>query len=106
MLKSVFYAGLAACLALAGCQTTSIDTQVQKSLPVVCKSASDARPIVDVLIASGKIKGKTATAVQAAYTTLDGLCVDPAHETAASVLASAVAAYLTVSLAMKSGQAS
>lgn len=99
------FAALVACVALAGCETTSIDATVQKSLPAVCKNAETAKPVIALLIESGKLKGKKADAATAALATLDTLCVDPGSQTAASVLVAALSAYLTVSSAMKSAQA-
>ncbi len=94
---------------VTGCttaQNAQIDATVQKSLPPICANAERAKPVIELLIASGKIKGKTADRVTTALDTLDTLCVDPSQQTAASVLTAALTAYLTVSSAMKSAQAS
>lgn len=99
-----FFALVAVSVALAGCQTTEIDATVQKSLPAICQAANTARPALDVAIAAGKLSGKRADAVQAAYASLEPICANPSSQTAATVLVAATTAYLTISTALKSAE--
>lgn len=101
-----FIAAACLSLALAGCQTTAtnVDNAVQKALPGICQGAATAKPVLMLLIDGGKFKAKDAAAIQAAYASLEPLCVDPSKETAAAVLVQATVAYLTISTALKSAQ--
>ena len=104
-MKAVFAFVVAAlCLAVSACQTTSIGATVQKSLPQICAAASTARPVIDVLIANGKLTGSRKAGVEASYASLDGICTNSSGQTAASVLVAATSAYFTISNALKSAQ--
>ncbi len=108
MLRKFGIMAVAAALALAGCttdQTAKVDQAVQKSLPALCQGAATAKPVLTLLIDGGKITGKDAAAIQAAYASLEPLCVDPSSQTAAAVLVQATVAYLTISTALRSAQA-
>ena len=97
-----------AALALAGCtteQTAKVDAAVQKSLPAICQGAATAKPVLMLLIDGGKINAKDAGAIQAAYASLEPLCIAPGSQTAAAVLVQATVAYLTISTALRSAQA-
>src|ERR1051325_1504734 len=107
ILKFAVALALAACLAVAGCQTAAnnVDQAVQKSLPAICQGAATAKPVLMLLIDGGKIKPKDANAINAAYASLEPLCADPSKVTAADVLVQATVAYLTISTALKHAQA-
>lgn len=103
----ILFVAIAACLALAGCQTTAanVDQAVQKTLPAICQGAATAEPVLTLLIDGGKIKANKAAAIQAAFASIKPMCVDPSKETGADVLVQATVAYLTISTALKSAQA-
>lgn len=90
--------------ALSACQTTQIDAAVQKSLPQICSAAMTVQPALQVAEQGGKITGKTAAAVDAAYASLTPLCASPSTQTAASALVAATIAYVTISDALKQAQ--
>jgi len=94
----------AACLALAGCQTTKIDEAIQESLPRICQNAETAHTAFVIVASTGKISQSTKSREEAAYTTLQGLCRNPSNQTAASVLIAAVQAYANMTSALKEAQ--
>jgi hypothetical protein len=95
---------LLAVVALSGCQTTEIDAAVQKSLPQICSAATTVQPALLVAESAGKLTGKTAAAVDAAYASLAPLCASPGTQTAATALVAATTAYLTITAALKQAQ--
>lgn len=90
----------AACLALAGCQTSRIDTAIQANLPRICSGASIAHSAFTVFAAGGSISAATQRREEAAWNALQPLCVDPSSQTAGSALASAVASYAIIAKAL------
>ena len=103
-MKYLFAFLAVACLTVTGCTTTDIDATVQKSLPGICSAAATAKPALDLAIETGKVTGKKAAAVEAAYASLEPLCAAPGSQTAASVLVAATTAYLTISDALRTAQ--
>ena len=60
-----------ACLALAGCQTATVDEAIAKNLPQVCKAATIAYTAV------ATVSGKGERRVDAAWRVLQPICVNP-----------------------------
>lgn len=96
----------AACLALAGCTTTTgtIDTAVQENLPAICNAATTAHMAFQVVAASGNLSDRTVRNEELAYGVLEPLCVDPSNATSASILVAAAGAYSTIAIALREAE--
>jgi len=91
----------AAMLALAGCQTTSIDTAIQKNLPQVCSAATSAHAAFVVVAAGGSISDRTIRKEAAAWSALQPICANPSGQTTSTILVAAAAAYATITVALR-----
>ena len=90
---------VAAMLALAGCTTTKLDADIAKNLPAICTAADKAHGVYLIAVAAGQVSAKDQRRVDAAWASLQPLCADPASQTTAGIIATAFAAYLTISTA-------
>ncbi|CAM5577819.1 hypothetical protein MAUB1S_09724 [Mycolicibacterium aubagnense] len=91
----------AAMLALAGCQTTSIDNAIQKNLPQVCSAATTAHAAFIAASAAGTISERTVRKESAAWSALQSICANPAGQTTSTILVAAAAAYATITIALR-----
>ncbi|WP_315920468.1 cell wall anchor protein [Mesorhizobium sp. SP-1A] len=89
----------AAMLALAGCQSTKLDADLQKSLPAICGAATQAHDLYVLALAADRVSEKTQRRADAAWASLHPVCADPDKQTTSSILTAAFAAYLTISAA-------
>lgn len=90
-----------ACLALAGCQTASIDEAIQRNLPQICSAATTAHDAFTAVAITGAVSASTVRREEAAWNALQPLCTNPAGATSASVLVAAAAAYATITVALR-----
>lgn len=86
-------------LPLAGCQTATLDTKIQQSLPVICQDGSVL--FATFTAASTTMSPDMVRKVDAAYNALATVCTNPAQATAATVLVEAATAYADFALAVK-----
>lgn len=91
----------AACLALAGCQTTSIDSAIQKNLPQICSAATTAHAAFIAASAAGTISDRTIRKEAAAWSALQPICANPRGQTSASILVAAASAYASITIALR-----
>ncbi|MFU0502979.1 cell wall anchor protein [Pseudaminobacter sp. NGMCC 1.201702] len=91
----------AAMLALAGCQTTSIDVAIQKNLPQVCSAAGTAHVAFIAASAAGTISDRTIRKEAAAWAALEPICANPSGQTTATILVAAASAYATITIALR-----
>lgn len=89
----------AAMLALAGCTTTKLDADIQKNLPAICTVAGQAHGLYLLALAADRVPAKTERRVDAAWSSLQPVCTDPARQTTVTAITAAFAAYLTISAA-------
>jgi len=87
-------------LALVGCQTTSLDTTVQQSLPKVCAAADVAHAAFLTYVAEAKVSAKDQRTEAAAYESLAALCADPSSQSSTTVLVAAANAYASITAAL------
>lgn len=93
---------IAACsIALASCQTTSIDTAIKNNLPRTCNLIQTAHAAFVAASAAGSIKASTIRKESAAYEAVAVICADPSSVNASNALVVAATAYATISLALK-----
>lgn len=85
--------------ALAGCQTTSIDTAIQKSAPQICAAAQS---IHEAFVASGAGSIKDKAREAAAWSVLVPICADPTSVTATTVAIAIAQAAVIAQLAKRS----
>lgn len=88
-------------VALAGCNTTSLDAGIQRSLPAICQGGETAYAVLLPFIAAGKLKPRTEAAATAAHDSLVALCANPGSANLATVLVAASTAALTISTAVR-----
>lgn len=97
---------LAGCVvALSACQTTSIDSAIQRNLPQICSAAATAHSAFIIVASTGNIKSRTVAREAAAYAALDVVCKDPSSVTAATALVKAAEAYAAITLALREAKA-
>lgn len=89
----------AAAFGLASCQTTSIDSAVQKNLPKACAALSTA--YATFLAIEPSLKEASAKKIKIAYASVYPICSDPSNATGTDVLIRVAAAYSTVTIALK-----
>lgn len=95
----------AACFALSACTTTSIDTAIQTNLPKACQIVETAHVAFSAAAATGNVKPRTVTKVEAAYAGVAIICANPAGVTAADALIRVVSASVVISTALKEARA-
>lgn len=100
MLKSLVLLGIV--LSCTACQTTDLDSAIQKNLPAICKNAELGHLTFQAL---GEAVSKTSRNREAAiYASLEAICLNPAGQTTASVLISAISTYALLAQQWKKGE--
>lgn len=98
-------AAAAIALALSGCQTTgTIEQTVQRTLPQICDAAETAHLSLLIVAEAGAVSPATMRRADAAWVTLEPLCVDPDNVTAADILFAAATAYVVITAALRDAQ--
>ncbi|MBR2689152.1 MAG: hypothetical protein IKE42_14970 [Aquamicrobium sp.] len=95
------FALVAVALAIAGCQTTQLDADLQKNLPAICTASAQAHGLYLLAVSADRVSEKTQHRVDAAWASLQPVCADPAKQTTITVITAAFAAYLTISAAAR-----
>lgn len=93
-------AALAASVALAGCQTTYLDSTIRRTLPQICTAATAAHASFIVYSSAGAVSQEVIRNETIAWNSLQPICVDPEAQSAATILVAAAQAYATISLAL------
>lgn len=84
---------------LVGC--TSLDLEIQKSLPAICANATQTHNTFIGITNVTEIDAKVVRAEEAGWNALVPLCLNPSEQTTGSVLIAATAAYAQISAALK-----
>lgn len=92
---------LACLFGVVGCNTTKVDDTVRKSLPALCKNASDAHQTFVAIAAIRKISQSTVDKEAAAYEAIQPLCRFPGEQTAITVLIQATQLYTVLTVTLK-----
>lgn len=93
-----------ACLALTGCQTATVDQAISKNLPQVCSAAAVAYAAFNSYATVASVSAKDERRVDAAWNSLQPICVNPSSQTAGTVLVAAISAYGTIASALTNAQ--
>ena len=96
---------LACSSALAGCQTTDIDTAVQKSAVQLCAAATPLHESFLTVASTGAISQKTIDREAQAWDIIAPICADPAHATSTTILIAGANAYIVISQAVREAKA-
>jgi hypothetical protein len=93
-------------LALSACTTTSnsFDTAIQKNLPQMCATASQAHAAFVIVASTGNVKPRTVAREAAAWAAVDAVCKNPESFTASTALVKVAEAYAAMTLAMREVQ--
>lgn len=89
----------AAAVGLSACQTTQIDSSIQKNLPKACAALSTA--YATFLALEPTLKESAAEKIKVAYAGVYPICSDPSNATGTDVLIRVAAAYATITVALK-----
>ena len=92
---------LACLFALGGCNTTKVDDTVRKSLPALCKNASDAHQTFVAIAVIRKVNKSVVEKEAAAYEAIQPLCRFPGEQTAITVLIQATQLYTVLTVSLK-----
>lgn len=88
-------------LLVSGCTTTSVDAQIERSLPKICQNASLLYAAYSVAVLQGRVSQKTQYRVDTAYASLQPLCDNPKGQNTVTVLSQALILFATMTTAMK-----
>lgn len=90
-------------LALSACTTTgsNLDVAIQKNLPQICRTATQAHSAFVIAASAGQISQRTINKEAAAWGAIESICADPSSVNTSNALVVAATAYATIALAMR-----
>lgn len=89
----------AAALGLASCQTTQLDSTLQKNLPKACAALNTA--YATFLAVEPTMKPAAVQKIKVTYAGVRSICDNPESATGTDVLVKAATAYATITAALK-----
>lgn len=100
MIGRIVIIGLVA-FGLAACQSTRVDTAIEKNLPKICSGAAQIHSAFVVIAATGDVKQSLVRKEAAAYAALRSVCDDPASVNSSNALVVAAEAYAAMVVALR-----
>lgn len=96
---------LLACLPLAACSTTGIDTTIRDNLPQTCALLESAHTAFTLIAVTGSVPAATVRREAAAYEGVTVFCNDPTRVTVGNALVLVAGAYAVIVVALRDAEA-